>query len=260
MFAAYVAVQDQKIYVCGGHSPNEEAEHHVYMYDLTTDQWGQLPSPGCYYGVPHIIGGKLVIIGGNITATREMTNKVSTLDGLTWTTYYPELLSVRSRPGVVTHKEHVIVAGGRKRDFDGTIISQDDIEVLNWTENIQWNNVSTKLPVPMWDFTPTISENHLFIVGYSNENGYRYIDTYKILVNDIFTSAGQQIINDTARWTMLASSTNWATGIIPGLSPPVVVGGDKAANKPVTNIEMYDGSTDSWKYIGTLSSARSYIQ
>lgn len=159
------------------------------------------------------------------------------------------MLSVRSRPAVVTHKEHAIVAGGRKRDFDGTIISQNDNEVLNWTENIQWNKVSTKLPVPMWDFTPTILEDHLFIVGYSNGIGYCYIDTYKIPVNDIFTLASQQIINDTARWTILASSTNWATAIIPGSSLPVVVGGDEAANKPVTNIEMYNGSIDSWKYI-----------
>ena len=260
MFAAYVAVQDKKIYVCGGHSPIEEAEHHVYVYDMTTNQWGQLPPPGHYYGVPHIIGGKLVIIGGNLSETREMTNKVSTLDGLTWIRHYPNLLSVRSRPGVVTHNEHVIVAGGRKRDFDTTTISQEDIEILNWTENTHWRRVSVNLPIPMWDFTPTISEGYLFIVGYSNELGYRYNTVYKISVNNITALVNETNPINLARseWIELASSTNWATAVVPGLSPLAIVGGTKHADEPVADIEMYDVSTDLWKNVGYLSFARSY--
>ena len=48
--------------------------------------------------------------------------------------YYPDLLSVRSKPGVVSHLEHVIVAGGTKPtpEDDDTPVVQDDIEVLNW--------------------------------------------------------------------------------------------------------------------------------
>jgi len=72
-----------------------------------------LPS-GHYFGIPHIIGGKLAIIGGRLSASTKRTNKVSTfdVDSQTWTSYYPNLLSVRSKPGVVSHLEHVIVAGG----------------------------------------------------------------------------------------------------------------------------------------------------
>ena len=85
-------------------------------YDINTDQWGQLPPSGHYYGIPHIIGGKLVIISGCLAATEKITNKVSTFDDYsrTWTSYYPGLFSVRSKPGVVSHLEHVIVAGGAR--------------------------------------------------------------------------------------------------------------------------------------------------
>ena len=69
---AYVAVQHHKIYVTGD-SPVEDAEHQVYVYDINTDQWGQLPPSGHYYGIPHIIGGKLVIIGGRLSATKKRT-------------------------------------------------------------------------------------------------------------------------------------------------------------------------------------------
>ena len=41
----------------GGISPVEDAKHP--MIRINTDQWGQLPPSGHYYGVPHIIGGKV---------------------------------------------------------------------------------------------------------------------------------------------------------------------------------------------------------
>ena len=130
-----------------------------------------MPPSGHYYGIPHIIGGRLAIIGGRLSATKKRTNKVSTFDedSQTWTSYYPDLLSVRSKPGVVSHLEHVIVAGGVRptaKDDDTTVV-QDDIEILNWIENSHWRKVSIKLPVPMcMAFTPTISDDHLLIVGY----------------------------------------------------------------------------------------------
>ena len=100
LYSAYVAVQHHKIYVAGGGSPVDDAKHQVYVYDINTDQWGQLPS-GLYRGVPHIIGGKLVIIGGYLSATGKRTNKVTTFDedSQMWMSYYPDMLSVRSRPG-----------------------------------------------------------------------------------------------------------------------------------------------------------------
>ena len=76
MYRAYAAVQDKKVYVAGGDSPIDDALHQVYVYDINTDQWGQLSLPGHYYGVPHIIGGKLAIIGGRLSATNERTNNI----------------------------------------------------------------------------------------------------------------------------------------------------------------------------------------
>ena len=87
LFDVYAVVQHHKIYVAGGSSPVEDAYHQVYVYDINTDQWGHLPPSGHYYGIPHIIGGKLVIIGGRLSTTKKRTNKVSTFDEdiQTWT-------------------------------------------------------------------------------------------------------------------------------------------------------------------------------
>ena len=255
---AHIAVRHHKIYVAGSDSLVEDAIHQVYVYDINTDQWGQLPPSGHFKGTPHIIGGKLVIIGGRLSATKKMTNKVSTFDedSQTWTSYYPDLLSVRSRPGVVSHLEHVIVAGGGLDDDS----DHDDIEVLNWTENSHWRKVSIKLPVPMFGFTPIVSDDHLLIVGYGGGDRIRYKDCYKIPVAIIIASIDQQHNSDIpTQWTKLTVTDHWGTALVPSSSPPVVVGGQGRDKTGTTaDIKMYDNSNKSWKKIGSLSSARSY--
>ena len=265
LFASYVAVQHHKIYAAGGDSPVEDAPHQVYVYNINTDQWGQLPPSGHYYGIPHIIGGRLAIIGGRLSATKKKTNKVSTFDedSRSWTSYYPDLLSVRSKPGVVSHLEHVIVAGGGRPTAgdDDTPVVQNDIEVLNWIENSHWRKVSIKLPVPMYGFTPTISDDHLLIVGYSGKKIKIYDGSYKIPVANIIASIDQQHNSDTpTKWTELTAADHDCTDLIPSSSPPVVVGGeDTTGTIPTADIKMYDNSNKSWKKIGSLSSARNAV-
>ena len=261
LFDAHVAVQHHKIYVTGD-SPVEDTKHQVYIYDINTDQWGQLPPSGHYYSIPHIIGGKLVVIGGHLFATKMMTNKVSTFDedSQTWTPCYPDLLSVRSRPGVVSHLENVIVAGGTRpiAEDDDTAVVKDDIEIFNWIENSHWRKVSIKLPVPMYGFTPIISDDYMLIVGYYGTDELLYNCAYKLPVANITASIDQQHNSDTpTKWTELTAADNWDTALVTSLSPPVVVGGEDKDDITTADVNMYDNSNKSWKRIGSLSSVRS---
>ena len=262
----FVAVQHHKIYVTGSSSA-EDAKQEVYVYDINYNHWGQLPPSGHYYGIPHIIGGRLAIIGGRLLATKKRTNKVSTFseDKQTWTSYYPNLLSVRSRPGVVSHLKHVIVAGGARAtaEDDDTRVAQDDIEILNWVENSHWRKVSMKIPEPMLGFTPAISDGDLIIVGYSDVDVQRDKRAYKIPVADVIASIDQSYNAHTpSKWTELTSTDHFYTAIVPSSSPPVVAGGRAHildGGAPTADIKMYDNSNKSWKKIGSLSSARSRV-
>ena len=257
---AYVAVHGHKIYVTGGLSPVVIAKHQVYVYNINTDQWGQLPQSEHYYGIPYIIGDKLAIIGGYLSATKQKTNKVSTFndDAQTWTSYYPDLLSIRSMPGVVSHQEYVIVAGGRPRGTDAT---QDDIEVLNWMENSHWRRASIKLPEPMYDFTPIISYDHLLIVGYGGADGKAKKAVYRLPVATITASIDEQHNSATSsRWTELTPVPYQHTALVLGSSPPLIVGGWNHTDKTSTaDIKMYDISDHSWRSVGSLSSARHLV-
>ena len=66
MYGAYVAVKDRKIYVSGGNSSVKfkDALHQIFVYEIDNDRWGKLHKPDHYFAVPHIIDGKLTLIGG----------------------------------------------------------------------------------------------------------------------------------------------------------------------------------------------------
>ncbi|XP_065906643.1 probable serine/threonine-protein kinase roco4 isoform X2 [Dysidea avara] len=224
MYGAYVTVQDKKVYVAGGSTPVDDAQHQVYVYDTNTDHWDQLPPSGHYLGVPHIIGG-------------------------------------RSRPGVVTHLEHVIVAGGGKY-VNNTPVVQDDIEVLNWVvKNSHWQKVSINLPIPMAYFTPIITDDHLLIVDYVDADFKGDIGAYKIPVDGITRSGDQQQTSDTpTKWITMTNATHYNTALVPSSSPPVVVGGqDQSGTTPTSDIKMYDDTSKSWMNIASLSSARTEV-
>ena len=251
LYGAYVAVQHHKIYITGN-SPVEDAVHQVYVYDINTDQWGQLPPSGHYFGIPHIIGGKLVIIGGRLFDTKKRTNKVSTFDedNKTWTSYYPDLLSVRSKPGVVSYLKYVFVAGGTS-----STAVLDDIEILNWTENFCWRKIPINLPVPMCLFTPTISDDHLLIVGYVGADMKTNKSAYKMSCTALIDILGS---GTSAEWVELTATDRYYAAVFTSSSPPVMVaGGEDTMDKTTADIKIYDDSDKAWKKIGSLSSARS---
>ena len=259
IYAAYVAVQDRKIYISGGKSPVEDARDQVFMYELDNNEWGQLPTPDHRFAVSCIINGKLTLIGGFLIATDKRTNKVSTFDQTTqsWISYYPDLLSDRSLPGVVTHMEYVIAAGGiRDGNDDDTPVVLDDIEILNWEENLQWKRVSIHLPVPMYALQFTVSNDHLFVVGYNGADWYPDNHAYKLPVA-LITNPAKQLQYVSTKWIELAQTTHRVSSLASSSSPLIVLGGCNTSGATTADIQMYDTSTEKWKKIDSLSFARS---
>ncbi|XP_065905278.1 influenza virus NS1A-binding protein homolog B-like isoform X2 [Dysidea avara] len=259
LYNAYTAIQQNRIYVTGGYSPAEDAMQSVHVYDMSTDCWNKLPLSGHYCGIPHIIGGRLVLIGGRLSSTKKITNKVSTFyeASQTWISYYPDLLSARHRPGVATHLEYIIVAGGADISINDEKTMLDDIEVLDWTKNIQWKKISLLLlPRPMNSFTPIISGEYFMIIGYWVETMAIDNSVFQISVSDIV----QLISGSNAKpdpWTQLTSVVHYGFRVAPVLSccQPVVLGGYQDTLS-TSDIKIYDFSDHKWKVIGSLSFAR----
>ncbi|XP_065884123.1 serine/threonine-protein kinase WNK-like isoform X2 [Dysidea avara] len=238
LYGLYATVQGMKIYVAGGESPVENALHQVYVYDAITNQWSQLPPSGHYCGIPQVIGGKLAIIGGRLSATKNRTNKVSTFDEATqtWKSHYPDLLVARSRPGVVTFRKHVIVAGRAKGGLMPQL--QKDIEILDWEENSNWTKLLLNLPVPMCSFAPSVYNDQLIITGFTTVGMKLSEKVYAIPLAKITETPDTLWVQ--AKWCTLTPTTHWYTALVSNSSPPVVVGGEnETATIPTEDIKMF---------------------
>ena len=254
MYAISTVLHDKKVYIMAGDAPDNDTHYHVYCYNITTDQWEQLPPPGHYRGILQMIDGKLTVIGGRDTTNMSVmraTNKVSTFINNDWTDHFPNLLRARGRPGVVSHSEYVIVAGGyRDEDTD-----HNDIEILNTTQPYQWVITNILLPEPMWAIFPTISDNKIIIVGYSISKS-RTNRVYQLPV-DIITSS-TTTSNQPVQWMKLPSAPHSFTITIPNSHPPVIMGG-KVQGVPTSDVAMLDESTNKWNTVSSLSSPRFHV-
>ena len=236
-----------------GMAPDDDTYHYVYIYDINNNQWDRLPPPGQLQGILQIINSKLTVIGGWDNTTKKITNKVTTYNNNSWSNEYPNLLKPRSMPGVLTYLDYVIVAGGV---LDDNTYS-DDIELLDYKQSSHWVIARMKLPEAMWRPSLTISNNTLYIVGYSIATG-RTSAAHEVSVDMVISSAALLTSNQTAHWTKLPPAPHFDTAIIPNCSPPVIIGGHDKQYVPTVDIKVLDVPNNSWKKIASLTTARSH--
>ena len=255
MYAAYVAVSNGTIY-CTGTTPNEDNQHEVYCYDIRTDQWKQLPRLGHRWGVIHMVDDKLTIFGGRDSTTNKHHNKVTTYNSKTnsWYSHFPNMLYNRSKPGVVTFHDYVIVmGGGSSPDTD-----LDNMEVMNY-HHLQWREVSVHLPVTMWGIRPIISGDHITIVGYGTTTG-RYNGYYHIPTKELILSFDQSLSPGAVpvQWKKLSAATHYETTTIPYSNPAVIIGGSKGG-VCTSDVSLYDTHKNLWRKVDSLTSARDIV-
>jgi len=254
LYGASVAVQNRTIYVSAGCAPNVTTYQYIFCYDIDRDMWSRLPSPGHILGILCIVDGKVNVFGGNNAINEAATNKVSTLkpDTNTWIQYFPNMLSVRTKPGVVVYLEHIIVAGGARNKIN----FHNDIEILNWQQpEMHWQRVDISLPVPMWAISLAVSGEKLLIVGYTQAKG-RSASVYQLPVMSLFKkSLPVNALQSDHTWVKLCSAPHHDTALVPHSNPPVVVGGS-TRGLPTSDVCVYSASRNCWVNYPSLYPAR----
>ena len=253
MYSAYVAAFNGTIY-CTGTCPNDDNERKVYCYDTRSNQWKELPRPGHRLGVIHMVHDKLTIFGGIDSTADKYHNKVTTYNNKTnsWYRYFPNMLHNRSKPGVVTSHDHVIIMGGAC----GLDTYLDSIEVMNYHDDMQWRELSVHLPLPMFGIIPTISGDNIIIVGYAYAGGrskqFYQISTEELILSRHHSHSPGAVL---MQWKELSAAKYWNTTTISYSNPPVIIGGGKGSI-PTSDISLYDIRSNSWKKVDSLTSER----
>ena len=238
-----------------GMAPDDDTYDYVYVYDINNNQWDRLSPPGQRKGSLQIINSKLTVIGGWDNTTEKITNKVTTYTNNSWRNEYPNLLKARVKPGALTHSDYVIVAGGV---LDDNTYS-DDIEFLNYKQASHWVIAKMKLPEAMWVPSLTITDDTLYIVGYTKSNANRTSAVYKVSIDMITSATSQLTSNQTPHWTILPPAPHYFTATMPNSCncPPVIIGGkDNIQYVPTVDIRVLDVPNNSWKKIASLTTAR----
>ena len=260
MYNAYVAVSNGTIY-CTGTTPNIANQHEVYCYDTRSNQWKQLPRAGHRLGVIHMVDDKLTIFGGRDSRTDKFHNKVTTYNSKTnsWYRHFPNMLHNRSKPGIITSHDHVIIMGGGS----GLDTDLDSIEVMNYHNDMQWRELPVHLPIPMWGIKPTISGENIIVVGYSEAEG-RNSGCYKIPTKELILSPHHSPSPGATLmpWNKLPHATHYFAATIPYSNPPVIIGGNnhsKQGGAPTSDVSLYDIHNNSWMKVDSITSARTNI-
>ena len=105
----------------------------------------------------------------------------------------------------------------------------------------------------MWAFTPIIADNNFIIVGY-DANMRRYRSAHRTPIT-VITGSGdhQQGSDTTTKWITMITATQWHTTLVPGSSPPVMIGGrDQNGAMLIADIKMYDYSSKLLKNVTSL--------
>ena len=254
MYCPSAVLNNEKVYVMAGGTPDDDNLRYVFTYNISSNHWDRLPPPGHVGGELEIIDGKLSVIGGVDTNYNpyQVTNKVTTFINNSWTQHYPHMSTLRFRPGVASNSDCIIVAGG-VRDLN-PITYNDDIELFNYKQLPQWIRTNINLPEPMWFISFTISNNQLYIVGYDTSSGRRSNEAYQIAVDKITSSVTQpSTSSQSVQWTTIPSTSHYVTAIIPNWCPPVIIGGCDLQGVPTADVAMLK---ESWSKVASLSSPR----
>ena len=170
------------------------------------------------------------------------------------------MLNIRYMPGVITYHNYVIVMGGKSSP--DTI--HDSIEVMEYHDELQWKEISIHLPVAMWAIKPTISGDHIIIVGYSTTAGACSNEHYQITINEIISSLDQPLSTGavSTKWKKMLHATHYDTVTVPYSNPPVIIGGHSRANQGsvcTSDVTLYDVPKNSWRKVDSLTTARDCV-
>ena len=243
MYDAQAVVLKNNVYV---HTGGATAAT-LCIYTPTNDTWATLPSPTTLSALT-TYHSQLVLVGGRVASTNEITNQLWILqhDGRTWKQPLPAMPSARYAASAISHLNHLIVAGG---------LDSKCINVVEVYDGRQWMKTDP-LPQPLRcsHMKCTIHNGTYYLMG-GNKQG-----------KSVFCASLESLIAKTSRQSPTSPSSGgkksvWetlpdvpyhysATTILRGAL--VAVGGRDNSWTHSSSLHMYSPLTHSWLHVSKM--------
>ena len=231
------------IYVGGGCSDhyNLDDNYKINIYHPDTNKWDNtIDTPHAFFAMTVLVD-KLIIVGGVIRGSGNMTNKLLTLRGGQWE-YYSQMPTARCWVSAVSHQSMMIVMGGM--DKDSLVFSTT--ELLDSTTG-QWVKCND-LPQPLACLQSVIVGDMLYTLGGQNADG---LDSDVVYAAPLHALSNRQL-----EWQQLADIP-WEASAAVSVNNKylLAVGGYEERDTVCVLKREKAGSmitSTSWESIGTL--------
>ena len=238
----------------------------VYIYDICTLAWSQLPDSeydGCALA---IVNGLLTLIGGKghgTGTTNQLFSLIRKGKIAKWTEEFPPMPTERYGACALCTNKTLIVAGG-VRPSPIIIGAVATTEVLN-TATLQWST-AVDLPQPMFcGSLLQVNDDCIYVLGAYDDDINPIKSVYTCSLNTLLQSCNTQTFRKhSARSLMPPEVCRSVIDNIPAIDSSYVslhgrvlaIGGKDSGNKPITAIHMYDLSTNSWEVVSHMTTPR----
>ena len=214
------------------------------VYNISTNRWDLSPitTPYHAYGMT-VLDNKLITVGGFVSDSDEVTNKVLLLDAGQWKDY-SEMPTARSCATAVGYHSMLVVLGG-KAEVKGEWTVVPTVEVLD-TTNGCWYTCND-LPTPHYQLQAAILNNTLYLLGGFN--------VQRQSSSRVFSASLETLSTHQLKWQSV-TDTPWHFSCPVVLSRKflLVVGGSPPSDPTIQSNEVHalNPSTGLWELITNI--------
>jgi hypothetical protein len=258
-----IAIGDN-VYVGGGYTPSVENSCIVMVYSLAIGSWSKLPPHETQWFGMAAVNNQLVLVGGSKIISHVMTLFVSGMKfkatgilamwdkgSRTWTRPFPEMLTPRSSPSVVSYQKWLVVAGG---DTGGDSCS-NKVELLD-TLSGQWYEGSP-IPRVCSEMSSAINGNMWYLSsGFTSQESDSNKCVFSVCLDNLISQSFSQSARNTlplipSPWQTLTDTPLTLSTVLILNGALLTVGGDGSSA-----IHHYQPSSRSWVKVGDLPTER----
>ena len=256
MRSASAILHNNHIFVSGGVFEDRDTKMAVCVqdYDIQTRTWNILPPAPQYHSQAAIVGGLLTLIGGLGASRHSRTKDLSSWTGGKWEPVFPATKRIHYRPGVVSHDNLLVVAGGSENDSKQKM---DDIEVLH-VPTKQWSSpVNLRLPKPLSNLKMAVCNEIIYVYDAQGKRNVWKMQwaIFKSLLTEGKVPADQEA-QARSSWEDVRKAPVRKSALLPNSTHPILIGGQDSGSNPTGAIFVYQPTENVWTKVGSLKENR----
>ena len=245
MANAQAVVMEEKVYIGGGNTENDENDHQVFQYDPSRNEWSRLPPHHVTIFAMAQFMGCFITVGGMMQHC--ITGKVYRFieESQKWKEFLKPMPTARAYSSVATTQSAIVASGGVTDIRDDEAMASATVEVYS-SETSQWHTADP-LPVPCWIMTSvTIADIWYQLGGVGDKDLTTVLYAPLTTLIQKATSPAHQSANPMSVWKTLPDTPMYMSAAASLSGNLLAVGGYNEETYASKAVHIFSPLTNSW--------------